>query len=102
MQSSKRPSSRPSSSRSASSAYVPASPLPACPRAVSSLMRFSSLLGRGQTCVGNRQDTIEALKIASTGRVKTTIEVARLEALSEVYERIESSTLVGKVVLDMQ
>jgi propanol-preferring alcohol dehydrogenase len=52
------------------------------------------------SCVGNRQDAIEALQLAAAGDVATAYSVEALEALPSVFERMEAGQLRGRVVLD--
>ncbi|TYZ55616.1 hypothetical protein PybrP1_011297, partial [[Pythium] brassicae (nom. inval.)] len=50
--------------------------------------------------VGNRQDSIEALKLAAHGDVKTKYEITAMENLPSVFDRLAAATLSGRVVLD--
>ncbi|KAF9239793.1 hypothetical protein BU15DRAFT_87816 [Melanogaster broomeanus] len=50
--------------------------------------------------VGNRQDAIEAMEIAASGKVKVRYEVRVLTELQEVYEELEQGKVAGRVVLD--
>jgi propanol-preferring alcohol dehydrogenase len=51
--------------------------------------------------VGNRQDAIEALEIAASGKVKTLYQIKPLSDLPKVYEQMHSGQLSGRVVLDV-
>ncbi|KUF95184.1 Necrosis inducing protein NPP1 type [Phytophthora nicotianae] len=50
--------------------------------------------------VGNRQDSIEALKVAAGGDVSTNYSIEKLDNLPSVFERMEAGKLAGRVVLD--
>ncbi|EIN08458.1 GroES-like protein [Punctularia strigosozonata HHB-11173 SS5] len=52
--------------------------------------------------VGNRQDAIEALEIASLGKVKCHYVTRPLSDLKDVYESMEKGTVAGRIVLDMR
>ena len=52
--------------------------------------------------VGTRLDLAEALAFAADGRVKATIETARLDAVNAVFERMEKGEIEGRVVLDFE
>ncbi|KAL5529622.1 hypothetical protein ACEPAG_5607 [Sanghuangporus baumii] len=51
--------------------------------------------------VGNRQDAIEALDIASAGKVKVEYALKDLSALKDVYEGMEKGVVPGRVVLSV-
>jgi len=51
--------------------------------------------------VGNRQDAIEALEIASLGKVKVFFAKKPLSALEETYKGMEEGKVVGRVVLEI-
>ena len=51
--------------------------------------------------VGTRKDLQEALAFASNGQVKATIEVRPLEAINEVFARLKSGDVNGRVVLQV-
>ncbi|KAH7905462.1 chaperonin 10-like protein [Hygrophoropsis aurantiaca] len=61
---------------------------------------FKSISIKG-SYVGNRQDAIEAIQIAATGKVKVHYELGRLSDLKEIYEKLENGEVTGRVVLDM-
>ncbi|KAJ8578479.1 hypothetical protein ON010_g726 [Phytophthora cinnamomi] len=52
--------------------------------------------------VGNRQDSIEALKLAAAGDVSTTYKIEKLENLPDVFERMAAGKLAGRIVLDCE
>ncbi|KII87609.1 hypothetical protein PLICRDRAFT_111977 [Plicaturopsis crispa FD-325 SS-3] len=58
-----------------------------------------SILG---SYVGNRQDAIEAIEIASRGAVTVHYVLKGLSDLKEVYEGMEAGKVAGRVVLDMK
>ncbi|KAG1823549.1 chaperonin 10-like protein [Suillus subaureus] len=51
--------------------------------------------------VGNRQDAIEALEIASRGRVVVRYECKGLSELKEVYNALKEEKVAGRIVLEM-
>lgn len=51
--------------------------------------------------VGTRLDLQESLDFAAAGKVRATIETARLEDINGVFERMHAGTIDGRVVLDM-
>ena len=50
--------------------------------------------------VGTRLDLQEALAFSAAGAVKATVETARLEAINDVFERMQAGEIEGRVVLD--
>ncbi|RLN96820.1 hypothetical protein BBJ28_00021700 [Nothophytophthora sp. Chile5] len=52
--------------------------------------------------VGNRQDSIEALKLAAAGDVSTTYKIEKLENLPDVFDRMAAGKLAGRIVLDCE
>ncbi|KAL3665607.1 hypothetical protein V7S43_009641 [Phytophthora oleae] len=52
--------------------------------------------------VGNRQDSIEALKLAAAGDVSTTYSIEKLDNLPDVFERMAAGKLAGRIVLDCE
>lgn len=52
--------------------------------------------------VGNRQDAIEALKLAAHGDVSTTYKIEALDNLPDVFERMAAHKLPGRIVLDCE
>jgi propanol-preferring alcohol dehydrogenase len=51
--------------------------------------------------VGTRADLVDALDFAARGRVRTTFETQPLEAINEVFERLETGDINGRVVLQL-
>jgi propanol-preferring alcohol dehydrogenase len=49
----------------------------------------------------NRQDPLEALDIAASGKVKVHYVVKPLSDLPEIFKGLEEGTIVGRVVVDM-
>jgi propanol-preferring alcohol dehydrogenase len=49
--------------------------------------------------VGTRQDLAEALEFAASGKVKAHVSVEPLEAVNDVFERMEAGKISGRVVL---
>ncbi|KAF9009952.1 mannitol-1-phosphate dehydrogenase MPDH1 [Cyathus striatus] len=52
--------------------------------------------------VGNRQDAIEAIDIASTGAVKVTFQLKTLDDIAEVYDDLGKGKIAGRIVLSVQ
>ncbi|KAK0546882.1 hypothetical protein OC846_005094 [Tilletia horrida] len=50
---------------------------------------------------GNRQDAIEALRLAARGKVKVSYQLRGLSELPKIFEEMEKGQLVGRVVLDI-
>lgn len=51
--------------------------------------------------VGTRLDLQEALAFAGDGKVKATVERAKIEDINSVFERMHNGQIEGRVVLDM-
>ncbi|KAF8484336.1 GroES-like protein [Gautieria morchelliformis] len=51
--------------------------------------------------VGNRQDAIEALDIAASGKVKVRYAMKPLSKLEDTFKGLEEGSVVGRVVLDV-
>lgn len=52
--------------------------------------------------LGNRQDAIDVLDLAARGVITLHYQTRRLEDLTHVFEDMESGTLSGRAVLDLQ
>ncbi len=52
--------------------------------------------------VGTRLDLQEALAFAGEGKVKATVETAKLENINGVFDRMRQGDIQGRVVLDFQ
>jgi propanol-preferring alcohol dehydrogenase len=52
--------------------------------------------------VGTRKDLQEAIEFAAQGKVRTNIEVQPLEKINEVFERMETGQINGRVVLSLE
>jgi propanol-preferring alcohol dehydrogenase len=50
--------------------------------------------------VGTRLDLQEAMAFAGEGKVKATVETARLEAINDVFARMRQGDIRGRIVLD--
>jgi propanol-preferring alcohol dehydrogenase len=50
--------------------------------------------------VGTRQDMAEALAFAAQGKVKADIELQRLSAINDIFQRLQKGDVVSRVVLD--
>lgn len=53
------------------------------------------------TAVGNKKEAIEVLDMASRGIVKTQVTVEKMTNLADVFERMKSGNVQGRVVLDL-
>jgi propanol-preferring alcohol dehydrogenase len=51
--------------------------------------------------VGTRLDLQESIDFAAAGKVRATIETARLEDINTIFDRMHKGTIEGRVVLDM-
>ena len=52
--------------------------------------------------VGTRLDLQEALAFAGEGKVKATVETAKLENINDVFTRMRQGDIQGRIVLDFQ
>jgi propanol-preferring alcohol dehydrogenase len=52
--------------------------------------------------VGTRLDLQEAMAFAGEGKVKATVETARLEGINDVFARMRQGDIRGRIVLDFQ
>jgi propanol-preferring alcohol dehydrogenase len=50
--------------------------------------------------VGTRLDLQEALNLSGEGAVKATVQTARLEDINDVFERLQTGQVEGRVVID--
>ncbi|KAI6124578.1 chaperonin 10-like protein [Pisolithus croceorrhizus] len=62
------------------------------------VLKSISILG---SYVGNRQDAVEALEIAATGKVVVRYELKSLSQLQEVYDGLAEGKIAGRIVLDV-
>ncbi|UPL03014.1 hypothetical protein LCI18_013948 [Fusarium solani-melongenae] len=53
------------------------------------------------TAVGNRKEAIEVLEMASRGIIKTRVTVEKMTNLADVFQRMKSGKVHGRVVLDL-
>lgn len=51
--------------------------------------------------LGTRQDMVEALRLASEGKVRSVVERARLSDIAAAYERVKHGRVNGRIVIDM-
>ncbi|MCL1935347.1 MAG: alcohol dehydrogenase AdhP [Defluviitaleaceae bacterium] len=51
--------------------------------------------------VGTRKDLQETLQFAAEGKVKSIIEVRKLEEINEIFEELEHGKVNGRIVVDM-
>jgi len=51
--------------------------------------------------VGTRKDLQESLQFAAEGKIKSTIETQPLEAINEIFKRLEEGHINGRVVMSM-
>lgn len=52
--------------------------------------------------VGTRKDMQEALQFAAEGKVKSTVETQPLDAINDVFERLNKGRISGRVVLQFE
>ncbi len=50
--------------------------------------------------VGTRQDMVEALAFAASGKVKADIELRPLSSINEVFDRLQRGDVPARVVLE--
>jgi len=63
-------------------------------------MVLNGITVRG-SIVGTRLDLQESLDFAADGKVRATIETAKLEEINTIFERMHKGQIEGRVVLDM-
>ena len=51
--------------------------------------------------VGTRLDLQESIDFAAQGKVKATVETARIEDINTIFDRMHKGQIEGRVVLDM-
>jgi propanol-preferring alcohol dehydrogenase len=51
--------------------------------------------------VGDRKDAIEVMQLAERGIVETRLIKAKMEDLTEIFQKMEDGLLIGKVVLEL-
>ena len=51
--------------------------------------------------VGTRKDLAECLEFGAQGKVKTNIEVRRLEDINQIFDQMEKNEITGRIVMDM-
>jgi propanol-preferring alcohol dehydrogenase len=51
--------------------------------------------------VGTRRDLVDALEFAARGKVRSIYETQPLEAINEVFDRLQSGDINGRVVLQL-
>jgi len=51
--------------------------------------------------VGTRKDLQESLQFAAEGKVKSIIEVRKLDEINEIFDELESGRVNGRIVMDM-
>lgn len=63
------------------------------------------LVAKAQTirgvAVGDRKEAIETLEFAERGIVKTHFKTAKMEDLTDVFEKMDRGELQGRIVLDL-
>ncbi|WP_305846079.1 zinc-binding dehydrogenase [Photobacterium kishitanii] len=52
--------------------------------------------------VGTRRDLAECLDFAAQGKVKTNIEVRKLEEINTIFEELEKGSVTGRIVMDFE
>jgi len=58
-----------------------------------------SLVG---SIVGTRRDLVECLDFAAQGKIKTEIEVRKLEEINQIFDELEKGDVTGRVVMDFE
>jgi alcohol dehydrogenase, propanol-preferring len=53
------------------------------------------------SAVGTRQDLREVLALAAAGKIRTVAETARLDQINDVFDRMRTGSIKGRVVLEM-
>jgi alcohol dehydrogenase, propanol-preferring len=53
------------------------------------------------SAVGTRQDLREVLALAAAGKIRTIAKTARLDQINDVFERMRTGSIKGRVVLEM-
>ena len=63
------------------------------------------LVAKAQTikgvAVGDRREAIETLQFAERGIVKTHFKTAKMEELTDIFEKMDRGELQGRIVLDL-
>lgn len=52
--------------------------------------------------IGTRRDLVECLDFAAQGKVKTDIEVRKLEEINDIFEELENGKVTGRIVMDFE
>lgn len=52
--------------------------------------------------VGTRRDLVECLDFAAKGKIKTNIEVRKIEEINEIFKELEEGKVTGRIVLDLE
>ena len=55
----------------------------------------------GGSIVGTRLDLQESIAFAADGKVKATVETAKLEEVNTIFDRMKKGQIEGRVVLDL-
>ncbi len=63
-------------------------------------MVLNGITVRG-SIVGTRLDLQESLDFAADGKVKATVQTARLEDINAIFDRMHKGQIEGRIVLDM-
>jgi len=51
--------------------------------------------------VGTRKDLVETLQFAADGKIKSNIEVRKLEEINDIFTEMEQGKINGRIVVDM-
>jgi len=51
------------------------------------------------SAIGNRQDALEAIRIAALGKVTCQYQVRKLEDINEIFEELEAGKVAGRIVI---
>lgn len=52
--------------------------------------------------IGTRRDLVECLDFAAQGKVKTNIQVRKLEEINDIFEELENGKVTGRIVMDFE
>ena len=63
-------------------------------------MVLNGITVRG-SIVGTRLDLQESIAFAADGKVKATVETAKLEEVNTIFDRMKKGQIEGRVVLDL-
>ena len=80
---------------------IPEGELQAIATAIPYTFIIKEMIIRG-SAVGSRKEAIETLELLNRGLIKTHFRVAKMDELTETFEKMNRGELLGRVVLDLQ